>query len=63
MMRTFRIPRDPLDMGCKLYQKANFTFKPGLTVLVGCNGAGKSTLIQMVSQSLQKKKIPLLWWK
>ena len=59
-MRTFRIPRDPLAMGCNLYKKATFTFEPGLTVLVGCNGAGKSTLIQMVSQSLQKKKIPFL---
>ena len=59
-MRSFTIPRDPLDMGHNLYRKETITIESGVTVLVGCNGAGKSTLIQMISQDLRKNRIPFL---
>ena len=48
MGRTFKVERDPYDVGEKLYTKKNVIVEPGLTVLVGTNGSGKSTLINHI---------------
>lgn len=45
---TFYIPKDPEGLGVNFYKSNTVTFKPGLTVLVGCNGAGKTTLLKMI---------------
>ena len=37
-----------------LYKKGTHTFKPGVSVLVGCNGAGKTTLLSRVREQLRK---------
>ena len=37
-----------------LYKKGTHTFKPGVSVLVGCNGAGKTTLLSRIREQLRK---------
>lgn len=44
------------DDKIKMYKKKYASFKPGVTVLVGCNGAGKSTLMQQIKESIEGKK-------
>ena len=58
--RTFKLNRDYLDTGCKIYQRTTVTFYPGLTVLVGCNGIGKTTLIHQLQDLLKDKGIPTI---
>ena len=59
-MRIFEIPRDPLDMGCNIYQKKEITINPGVTVLVGCNGIGKTTLLRLLKEQLRNENIPVI---
>ena len=54
MSRRFKIERDYYDNGEMLYQKKHVTFKPGLTVLVGCNGCGKTTLMRQIRLQVEK---------
>lgn len=60
MGRRIKLWRDPYGEGFELYQKKSVTFKPGLTVLVGCNGIGKTTLLRNIKSELSEKKIPVL---
>lgn len=52
--KTFKFTKSPYNKGDSVYSKATFTFKPGVTVLVGCNGSGKTTLLNMLIESLRK---------
>ena len=55
--RTFKIGRCPHEEKLQVYKKATHSFKPGVTVLVGCNGSGKSTLLQTVQDILNEERI------
>lgn len=54
-MRSFKLPNNPYGEGAALYKRDEFTFNPGVTVLVGCNGAGKTTLLRAIKEELKKK--------
>ena len=58
--RTFKIDRDPCDVGCKIYKKSEITINTGITVLVGCNGIGKTTLIMTLKEQLKEDKTPFI---
>ncbi len=58
--RTFEIEMEYYNCGQKLYTIDKFTFKPNVTVLVGCNGCGKTTLIHQMKHELECRKIPYL---
>lgn len=45
-----------VDDKIKMYKKKYASFKPGVTVLVGCNGAGKSTLMWQIKESIKNTK-------
>lgn len=60
MPRRVKLWRDPYGEDFELFQKKSVTFKPGLTVLVGCNGIGKSTLLRNIKSELKENKIPVL---
>lgn len=60
MSRTFKIDREPYDYYDFIYTKDEFTFEPGVTVLVGCNGIGKTTLLKQIKYQLEKQEIPFL---
>lgn len=48
----------PFEDDLRLYQRKDFTFKPGISSLVGCNGSGKTTLIDcFLVPHLRKQKI------
>ena len=55
-----KIPTKPFDDETKLYNRANISFRPGLTVFVGCNGSGKSTLIRLIRSQCTKNSIPVI---
>ena len=57
--RTFKIGRCPHEEKLQVYKKATHSFKPGVTVLVGCNGSGKTTLLQTVQDILNEERIPV----
>lgn len=57
MSRRIKLWEDPYGNG-DLYKKKYITFKPGLTVLVGCNGIGKTTLLHNIRNTLRHKEIP-----
>lgn len=57
--RTFKIGRCPHEERLQVYKKATHSFKPGVTVLVGCNGSGKTTLLQTVQDILNEERIPV----
>lgn len=59
MSRRIKLWEDPYGNG-ELYKKKYMTFKPGLTVLVGCNGIGKTTLLNNIQTELKKKDIPYI---
>ena len=59
MTRTIRIPADPYG-DRKLFEKEEFDFAPGITVLAGCNGAGKTTVLQYIKETLKKEKVPYI---
>lgn len=54
MSRTFKFTRAPYDKGDNIYDKATFTFEPGVSVLVGCNGSGKTTLLNHIEREVEK---------
>lgn len=54
-MKTFKTCKWAMP---HLYSFKQITFKPGVTVLLGCNGAGKSTLQSEVKADLRSKGIP-----
>lgn len=56
--RTIKLTKAPYDVGDNIYNKATFTFEPGVTILVGCNGSGKSTLINSLQEKFNKLDIP-----
>lgn len=58
--RTFKIDKDPCDIGCKIYKKSKITLNTGITILVGCNGIGKTTLIRALKEQLKDDKIPFI---
>lgn len=55
--RSFKMPMDYYETGVNIYATEDFTFKSGVTVLVGCNGAGKSTLMRQMQRDLEDKSI------
>jgi len=57
MSKTFKIDKDPCDLGYNIYEKSSITLNPGVTILVGCNGSGKTTLIKMIKEQLRKDNI------
>lgn len=57
--RTFKIGRCPHEEKLQVYKKATHSFKPGVTVLVGCNGSGKTTLLRTVQDILNEERIPV----
>jgi ABC-type cobalamin/Fe3+-siderophores transport system ATPase subunit len=59
MGRRIKLWQDPHGNGA-LYKKKSITFKPGLTVLVGCNGVGKTTLLHNIKSSLKADDIPFV---
>lgn len=59
-MRSFKLPNNPYGEKTALYKRDEFTFNPGITVLVGCNGAGKTTLLRVIKEELKKENVPLL---
>ncbi len=56
MSITFKVPKAPYNKGDNIYNKATFTFQPGVTVLVGCNGSGKTTLLHHIREKVEKDK-------
>lgn len=60
MSRAFKIEREPYEYDEFIYTKEEFTFEPGVTVLVGCNGIGKTTLLKQIERHLEKQEIPYL---
>lgn len=60
MSRTFKVHKDPYDVNENVYTKSEFTFYPGVTVLVGCNGIGKTTLLHRIAHVLEKDGIPVM---
>lgn len=57
--RTFKIGRCPHEPGLQVYKKAIQSFKPGISILVGCNGSGKSTAFSYIQDILEENDIPV----
>ena len=38
--RSFKFGRCPHEPGLQVYKKGTHSFKPGISILVGCNGSG-----------------------
>ena len=57
MSRQFKIEKDYYCNGDNLYTKGAVTFKPGVTVLVGCNGLGKTTLLHEIEHQLNQSGV------
>ena len=62
MSRDFKIERDPYDEGYIMYNRANITINPGVTVLIGCNGSGKTTLLEILKSELKANNVPVLYY-
>lgn len=59
-MLSIKLSSNPHEeQGRILYEKPNFKFENGVTVLVGRNGAGKSTLLNSIKQYCDKHNIPV----
>ena len=56
--RKFKIPRNYYAEGFDFCSKTAVSFKPGLTVLVGCNGSGKTTLLRIIKDDLIESDTP-----
>lgn len=56
-MKKFKIIKDYYIEGENIFNKEIISFKPGITVLVGCNGYGKTTLLNIIENKLEKNKI------
>lgn len=50
---TFKIIKKYYDTW-QLYNKNEITFKPGVSILVGCNGTGKTTLLNTIKNQMEK---------
>lgn len=61
-MKKFQLEQYPYNTGQKVFNKKTVTFKPGVTVLVGCNGCGKSTMLRQIKRQLDNKNIPNYLW-
>lgn len=59
-MREIKIWKDPYDCKLRLCKAKTVSFKPGLTVLVGCNGAGKTTILLNIKEELRSKNVPII---
>lgn len=59
-MKKFKIIKDYYIEGENIFNKEIISFKPGVTVLVGCNGYGKSTLLNIIENKLEKNKIKFM---
>lgn len=59
-MREIKVWKDPYDCKLRLCKAKTVSFKPGLTVLVGCNGAGKTTMLLNIKDELEKLKVPVV---
>lgn len=57
MARKIKIWNDPFGLGHGLCAKKYITFKPGVTILVGCNGIGKSTMLHNIKTALKEQHI------
>ena len=62
MSRKFKFSKDLLGLGVDMYKKSNVTIEPGVTVLVGCNGSGKTTFMRYIHETLNKNKIPNVYF-
>lgn len=56
-MKKFKIIKDYYIEDENIFNKEIFSFKSGITVLVGCNGYGKTTLLNILEEKLEKNKI------
>jgi len=59
LFRSFKIGRCPHESGLQVYKKAIHSFKPGISILVGCNGSGKSTAFGYIQDILKENDIPV----
>jgi hypothetical protein len=59
LFRSFKIGRCPHEPGLQVYKKAIHSFKPGISILVGCNGSGKSTAFGYIQDILKENDIPV----
>lgn len=59
-MRSIHIDRDPMGTGEYIFDRSSFSFKSGVTILVGANGTGKTTLLKMLRDQLEKENIPYI---
>ena len=57
--RSFKLGRCPHEQGLQVYKRAFLSFKPGISVLVGCNGSGKSTAFSFIQDILKENDIPV----
>lgn len=57
--RTFKIGRCPHEPRLQVYKKAIQSFRPGISILVGCNGSGKSTAFRYIQDILEENDIPV----
>jgi len=57
--RSFKLGRCPHETGLQVYKRAFLSFKPGISVLVGCNGSGKSTAFSYIQDILKENDIPV----
>lgn len=59
LFRSFKIGRCPHEPGLQVYKKGAHSFKPGISILVGCNGSGKSTAFTYIQDILKENDIPV----
>lgn len=59
-MRRIKIEQCPYNEGEQIFEKNSVTFKPGVTVLVGCNGAGKTTMVRDIKYQLERNDVELM---
>ncbi len=57
--RSFKLGRCPHEPGLQVYKRAFLSFKPGISILVGCNGSGKSTAFGYIQDILKENDIPV----
>lgn len=56
-MRSIHIDRDPMGTGEYIFDRSSFSFKSGVTILVGANGTGKTTLLKMLRKQLDREGV------
>lgn len=55
-----KVSTKPFEDDTRLYRGSKLTFKPGVTVLVGCNGSGKTTLLNLIYYHCRQSNIPYI---